>query len=334
MNQKKIIEATHASSIIITIVLLAVLAFMAVSVHANGEIVCALDTKECPDGTFVSRVPPDCEFPTCATDGTIPAVKKDKFNKARIEKTELLRKQAQERRQLINNAKDDATELRNNEVETGALKNLRSETRQNMKGLLSEQKNARASLHDRNMEMLRDALNQKKEEMRSRIEAHKEERVAKRQEYKARLNEKMQKRLNGFIDRIVNRMNAVVSRLEQIVSRISTRIQKMEDNGVDLTDAKAKLDDVNNLIGEARDAVSLLEDVSVDVITSETPKEQAHEIRDAAKVAKDSIKAVHTALMETVKLIKASVSDNENKASVQEGSEDASSTESATDISE
>jgi hypothetical protein len=32
----------------------------------NGEIVCAMDVKECPDGTFVSRIAPDCEFKDCS----------------------------------------------------------------------------------------------------------------------------------------------------------------------------------------------------------------------------------------------------------------------------
>lgn len=33
---------------------------------SNNEIVyCALDAKLCPDGSYVGRVPPNCEFQTC-----------------------------------------------------------------------------------------------------------------------------------------------------------------------------------------------------------------------------------------------------------------------------
>ncbi len=38
----------------------------------NNNIDCAMDVRECPDGSFVSRIPPDCEFEEC------PAVKIEK----------------------------------------------------------------------------------------------------------------------------------------------------------------------------------------------------------------------------------------------------------------
>ncbi len=38
----------------------------------NNDIDCAMDIRECPDGSFVSRIPPDCEFAEC------PAVKIEK----------------------------------------------------------------------------------------------------------------------------------------------------------------------------------------------------------------------------------------------------------------
>ena len=31
----------------------------------EGEIVCAKDARQCPDGSFVSRVPPTCQFAAC-----------------------------------------------------------------------------------------------------------------------------------------------------------------------------------------------------------------------------------------------------------------------------
>jgi hypothetical protein len=31
----------------------------------DDEVVCTMDVKECPDGSFVGRVPPDCEFSPC-----------------------------------------------------------------------------------------------------------------------------------------------------------------------------------------------------------------------------------------------------------------------------
>lgn len=31
----------------------------------DSEVVCTMDVKQCPDGTYVARVPPDCEFAPC-----------------------------------------------------------------------------------------------------------------------------------------------------------------------------------------------------------------------------------------------------------------------------
>src|SRR3989344_4308527 len=33
--------------------------------NPNNQVVCAQDVNECPDGSFVSRVPPKCEFAIC-----------------------------------------------------------------------------------------------------------------------------------------------------------------------------------------------------------------------------------------------------------------------------
>ena len=31
----------------------------------GGGVVCILDAKQCPDGSYVGRVPPSCEFAQC-----------------------------------------------------------------------------------------------------------------------------------------------------------------------------------------------------------------------------------------------------------------------------
>ena len=36
-----------------------------------GDIFCTMDAMECPDGSFVGRLAPDCEFASCPTDAGI-----------------------------------------------------------------------------------------------------------------------------------------------------------------------------------------------------------------------------------------------------------------------
>lgn len=31
----------------------------------DSDVVCTMDVKQCPDGTYVGRIPPDCEFAPC-----------------------------------------------------------------------------------------------------------------------------------------------------------------------------------------------------------------------------------------------------------------------------
>ena len=38
-----------------------------VSPQAEGKVFCAAETKTCADGSTVARIPPDCEFASCAT---------------------------------------------------------------------------------------------------------------------------------------------------------------------------------------------------------------------------------------------------------------------------
>lgn len=32
---------------------------------SGGGIACKMDAMQCPDGTYVGRIPPDCEFAPC-----------------------------------------------------------------------------------------------------------------------------------------------------------------------------------------------------------------------------------------------------------------------------
>jgi hypothetical protein len=34
-------------------------------IPSDEKVACTEDAKECPDGSFVARVPPDCEFAPC-----------------------------------------------------------------------------------------------------------------------------------------------------------------------------------------------------------------------------------------------------------------------------
>ena len=102
-------------------------------------------------------------------------------------------------------------------------------------------------------------------------------------------------------------MDTAIVRLEQIAERISARIEKTEATGVDLSDAKVELANVKILIEDAHTFVELVGTVSTETLTSETPKQQVQDIRDAVELAKNSISTIRGALAETVKLIRSGI---------------------------
>jgi hypothetical protein len=61
----------------IVLMLTLVLAIMAVScTRVERPVACTMDAKACPDGSFVGRIAPDCEFAPCPeADGTLPTGK-------------------------------------------------------------------------------------------------------------------------------------------------------------------------------------------------------------------------------------------------------------------
>ncbi len=75
MNNKKIVLVLGGLIILLIISVFYFYKFKPVNIF------CTLDAKECPDGTFVSRVAPKCEFAPCPSEvlcegGPCPALKK------------------------------------------------------------------------------------------------------------------------------------------------------------------------------------------------------------------------------------------------------------------
>lgn len=38
--------------------------------NVNGGVACTMEAKQCPDGSYVGRVPPDCQFEACPNENT------------------------------------------------------------------------------------------------------------------------------------------------------------------------------------------------------------------------------------------------------------------------
>lgn len=57
--------------VIIAIIAIVVVVFVFLMQGNNtNNIACTQDAKQCPDGSYVARIPPTCEFAPCTTEGT------------------------------------------------------------------------------------------------------------------------------------------------------------------------------------------------------------------------------------------------------------------------
>ena len=134
-----------------------------------------------------------------------------------------------------------------------------------------------------------------------------EVREEKKEEIKQKLTENSIKRINAYTERIVNRFYAALERFVILSDRAESRIQKIEEGGILLNDAKT-------LLQKTREEISLTETkigempLKIDeIVASENPKEMFKDSKEIFKATNESIKAVHKSLVEVIKSIKSAV---------------------------
>jgi len=270
------------------VALLSVLGFLALRVHAEETV--SLDEPLPPEPTVMPV--------------------RDQIQHNTAARQELFKAQRQEREQTREETRSQLQKLHASGTmqEAGAAMQQARTERFNM---LTAQRQERSNLRTQNRDELKQTLESRREEMQQKIEARRAQMQQHREERRTRLAQAVQDRLGKYITRTADRMDAALDRLAQIADRIGERVDTFEANGADLTDARAALQDAYGLIDVARSDVSELKDVATQVLASETPKELSGDIRDAAKLAKDSIIAVHGALKDAVVAIKAAVSQRD-----------------------
>jgi hypothetical protein len=244
--------------------------------------------------------------------GETPSVK-DEVKANTQERRDLFQEQKDERQDSSLQSDENMVLNDSEEGSSEESKMIRTQAREEIQEMTEEQKIERVQLRITQREEIRSMFAEKANAMREELKTQKEERLQKAEGFKAKLEVQVQVRLGQYVERIVVRMSTAIDRLEQIANRVSTRINTTEEAGADLSDAKTELQKVYVSIDVARTYVTLFSDISLDTLTSETPSEKAQEVREAAKLAKDAIVTVHSALSDTVQLIKATNLEEETE---------------------
>lgn len=112
-------------------------------------------------------------------------------------------------------------------------------------------------------------------------------------------------RIGAFYGKIMNRMEVVVIRLQRLSERIDSRINKLEETGADVSEAKALLEAADGKIKEAVKSLSDAKNKINEILDSgETPKIMLEKIKDEVRVVKQAIKDAHAALVDVIAAIK------------------------------
>jgi hypothetical protein len=221
-------------------------------------IMCTMDVKQCPDGSFVGRSGPTCEF-VCPV-----------------------------------NEEGPSTDVpRAAEPGTGDRDRLRDSD-------------------------FADSVDAPRAEFTENQEARQELRTERR----IALSEVRQERIINLAANISNRMDAAVLRLFTIIDRLESRLQKLDQQGVDITTARASLQEATQSLAEARAA---LVDIDADVYNATTGEEAYtawQDLRAHYQSIASSIRSTHTSLRAVIAALKVSLSDTTAQSNMQGSSQE------------
>ncbi len=295
----------HAKKIISFTFIFAMFVFFVktgTSFAIQDDVVCTADAKQCSDGSFVGRVAPNCDFAPCPDEHEVVKTEKEKFRNTMKEKNDIFVTERNRSREMTKEMNEQSKQLHENTTEvrrqmqnmavTGTKISLSDEEKEQLESLRKER------------EEFRKSVNARMDDLRAKMEERRKEREKKREEYRAKLSEEKQSRLIGMTENLTKRIVNIVINLNQILIRLSIRIEKLEQQGMDLSEAKAELENVQILFREVDDKISVIKEVSSDVFTSDDPQKYSEDIRDAVNLAKDNIKEIHSSIAKIARIVK------------------------------
>jgi|AntRauTorcE11897_2_1112592.scaffolds.fasta_scaffold09060_3 hypothetical protein len=124
---------------------------------------------------------------------------------------------------------------------------------------------------------------------------------AERQETRrANLDEQARQRITNLAALMSNRIEAVIARMANITSRLDSRIQKMEDRGLDVTEAQLTLDSARLSLEEAELSISNIDQLVSNTVGAEDVRVAWQEIKALFINVRDQLKTAQLELRNTV----------------------------------
>ena len=124
-------------------------------------------------------------------------------------------------------------------------------------------------------------------------------------ERRAKLLDRVQDKIKRFLNNVVAKMNAAAERLDTLADRIFSRIEKFEEKGFDMTEAKQLLKEARESITKARNNIDSAIADAREAFSSDTPRNSFGEVVSTLTRTKEHLRAAHKTLVSVIRAIKA-----------------------------
>ena len=270
---------------------------------SNTGVVCTMDVKLCSDGSSVGRVGPNCEFAKCPKLSAEVRARVNVGTRLNDERDEI----EEDENEIEDEDDDDKIEERKairvenkekrDEVRA-EIKNISEENKIRLEAMITSVKEQR-EVFRANLEIKREEAQTKMVEMRTKLKA---ELGVIKDERKKTSAEKIVTSVQELNIRLTTNISVKVDQIENVLVSIQSRINKGEENGLDVTSVKAEVEKAKIAIEDARTAISVQVSKTYEVtVTSEaTLRAEMQALRDIfnsdMKVVREQVRIAHAAV--------------------------------------
>ena len=113
-----------------------------------------------------------------------------------------------------------------------------------------------------------------------------------------------QTRLLNLAANMSNRMEAAVTRLQNVTDRLTSRLNKMEEQGINVSDARAELVKAQTKLDEATQNLASIDTEVNAFVGSATPRENWQNLKNTYLDTRSAIISAHQNILATINLAK------------------------------
>lgn len=249
--------------------------------------ICTQELKTCSDGSYVSRIGPNCEFALCPNErdnDKRQVNRKNVFKNIKAERIDQVHNWKQKR----DIAREEVIQLRTN------IQDRRNEVKEKIKIRRIEIKEALSVA--KSPEEKKMIINNAREENTQ----FKEKRKIERQE----LRQKVKEGVSIHMQQVLKRLDMMLNRLTNINKRIQSYLNKVSNKGIDTSDVQILLDTVKAKIIITKDQVHQVKILIEEAVNSEKPSNYRQIVRTEMKEIIINIKELKKILKDTIQTAK------------------------------